>query len=292
MSRRTRSNFGALIFGALIFLFFGGAVAFADSPRAIQAKQVHIQSVHRAGGLGWTDVITSYLYFPVVLRGYASEVYGSVAVIDNPLCRAAPTDPPAENHPDINLAVRGYVSTTGTLGLVTLPILPTDLGAPQLYSLFGDNRTPAFSAIYQVYDWDWVNNRRGAPITDPAVSLAGMVVTTSESIRVPASGYDIGLRPTGYEVMVLYAAANRITLKYTREDNTICGYTIHIENVQVDPNLLALYQSLNAAGRVRLPALYSGQSVGRPITTEIGVAIRDTGSFMDPRSRTDWWQGR
>ncbi|MEW5718301.1 MAG: hypothetical protein AB1817_06740 [Chloroflexota bacterium] len=292
MSRRTRSNFAALLFGALMFLFLGVAVTFADSPRALRSKTVRIRSGNPAGGLGWSDAITSYLYFPVVLRGYASEAYGTVAVIDNSSCRASPTDPPAENHPDINLAVRGYVGTTGTLGLVTIPFSPSDTNAPQLYTLFADNRTPAFSAVYQVYDWDWLNNRRGALIADPSVTLAGLVVTTGESIRVPASGYDIGLRALGYEVMVLYAAANRITLKYTREDNAICGYTIHIENIQVDPNLLALYQTMNAAGRTRLPALYAGQSVGRPITTEIGVAIRDTGSFMDPRSRTDWWQGR
>jgi hypothetical protein len=276
----------------LVFLFLGVTVAFADSPRVSQAKFVLGKGANHPSGLSWSSAITNYLYLPVMSRGYANETYGTVAVIDNPACRALPTDPPAENHPDINLAVRGYVSATGTLGLVTIPFSPSDVNAPQLYTLFADNRTPAFSAVYQVYDWDWAHNVRGLPIADPPVTLAGMVVTTSESIRVPTSGYDIGRLMAGYEVMVLYAAANRITLKYTREDNTICGYTIHIENIGVDPNLLALYQTLNAAGRTRLPALYAGQSVGRPITTEIGVAIRDTGSFMDPRSRTDWWQGR
>jgi hypothetical protein len=28
------------------------------------------------------------------------------------------------------------------------------------------------------------------------------------------------------------------------------------------------------------------------VGSEIQVAVRDTGSFMDPRSRNDWWQGR
>jgi hypothetical protein len=41
-----------------------------------------------------------------------------------------------------------------------------------------------------------------------------------------------------------------------------------------------------------LPALFADQGIGRAITTELGVAIRDTGSFMDPRSREDWWRGR
>jgi hypothetical protein len=279
----------ALFFGALVFLFLGVIVAYADSPRVNQSKLVPINGANHSVGLRWSSVITSYVYFPVVLRGYASESYATVAVIDNPLCRASQTDPPAETHPDINLAVRGYVSTAGTLGLVDYSG-HVDVNAPQLYTLFGDNRTPTFSAVYQVYDW--TDGQRGDPISDPSVTLAGMVVAQNEIIRVPSSGYDIGWQPTGYEVMVLYAASNRITLKYTREDNMVCGNAIHIENISVDPSLLSLYQTMNAAGRVRLPALFIGQSIGRATTTEIGVALRDSGSFMDPRSRKDWWQGR
>ena len=296
-SRFTRSvnRRVAALFGALIFLFLGVAVAFADSTR-VKSERVNRAAITARGGAGnrtelrASDTITYLTYFPLASRPYAcdpipGESYGTVAII------SAPTNPPAEIHPDINLAMRGYVSTTGTLGLVTYTT-PSDLGAPQLYTLFGDNRTPTFSAVYRVYDWDWVNNRRGAPIADPPVTLAGMVVAKNEIIRVPASEHDIGTRPTGYEVMVLYATNTRVTLKYTREDNVVSGYTIHIENICVEPNLLLLYQAMNAAGRARLPALYAGQGIGRAITTEIGVAIRDTGSFMDPRSRTDWWQGK
>ena len=279
----------ALFFGALMFLFLGVAVAYADSPRVNQSRVILIGKANSPSGLSWSSVITSYIYFPLVSGGFAGESYGTVAVIDNPLCHASPTDPPAASHPDINLAVRGYISTTGTLGLVDYTG-HVDVNAPQLYTLFGNNRTPTFSAVYQVYDW--TNGQRGDPIGDPAVTLVGMVVAQNEIIRAPASGYDIGWRPTGYEVMVLYAASNRITLKYTREDNMVCGNAIHIENISVDPNLLSLYQTMNAAGRARLPALFAGQGIGRAITTEIGVAIRDTGWFMDPRSRKDWWQGR
>jgi hypothetical protein len=282
----------ALLFGALIFLFLGVTVAYADSTRVNQSRFVPIGGANHPAGLSWSSVITGYLYFPIVSVVPASESYGTVVVIDNPSCRASPTDPPAASHPDINLAVRGYVSTTGTLGLVTLPIASSDVSAPQLYTLFADNRTPAFSAVYQMYDWDWANNRRGALIADPPVTLAGMVVAKNEIIRVPASGYDIGRLAAGYEVMVLYATNTRITLKYTREDNVVSGYTIHIENICVEPSLLSLYQTTNAAGRARLPARYPGQGIGRAITTEIGVAIRDRGSFMDPRSRKDWWQGK
>jgi hypothetical protein len=114
-------------------------------------------------------------------------------------------------------------------------------------------------------------------------------VTSGETIHVPYSGYTIG---GGYEVLVLYATSNRITLKYTREDHVIWGYTLHVENICVEPRLLALYQSLNDAGRGHLPALRAGQAFGHALGNEIWVVIRDNGAFMDPRSRKDWWQGR
>ena len=116
-----------------------------------------------------------------------------------------------------------------------------------------------------------------------------MGVTPGETIHVPSSGYAIG---RGYEVLVLYATEERITLKYTPHDNVVNGYTIHVENVCVEPSLLALYQQWNAdQGRAELPALEAGQAFGRARGWEIGVAIRDAGTFMDPRSDKDWWQG-
>jgi hypothetical protein len=146
--------------------------------------------------------------------------------------------------------------------------------------------------VYQVYDWDWTNNRRGLPLITYDVTLAGFGVAPGELVCAPGSGYDIGRAPAGYSMMVLYASATRLTLKYTREDNVVNGYTVHIENINVDPNLLALYQSMDSTGRSRLPALFAGQAIGNAITTELGVAIRDTGAFLDPRSRQDWWQGK
>jgi hypothetical protein len=114
-------------------------------------------------------------------------------------------------------------------------------------------------------------------------------VAPEETIHVPESGYTIG---SGYEVLVLYASRERITLKYTRNDNVVSGYTLHVENVCVEPTLLALYQAWNDAGRSQLPALRAGQAFGRARGDEIGVVIRDNGTSMDPRSRKDWWQGR
>jgi hypothetical protein len=57
------------------------------------------------------------VYLPLVVSGGAcppipGESYGTVSV------PPPPTDRPAEQHADLNLALRGFVATTGHLGLV------------------------------------------------------------------------------------------------------------------------------------------------------------------------------
>jgi len=196
--------------------------------------------------------------------------------------------PPAAQHGDLNLALRGYNITTAARGLISIGG-PTDDRAPQLAGLFEDKRTPSIKNVYRVNNWDWGRNARGGPITDFEVTLVGFTVKPGETIHVPDSGYSIG---QGYAVLVLYADANRITLKYTGEDSVVNGYAVHVDGVCVEPNLLALYERMNAAGRGQLPALRAGQAFGRARGDEIQVAIRDTGRFMDPRTRKDWWRGQ
>jgi hypothetical protein len=240
--------------------------------------------------LAIADPITYFTYLPFIARQPEADVcqpipgesYGAMSPL------SAPTDRPAEEHADLNLALRGYELTDAYKGLVYYNGSGGDPNAPQLSGLFADNRLPAFSTAYRVHGWDWGCNCRGPLLTSWDVTLAGLAVAPGEIIHVPGSGYEIG---SGYEALVLYASPERITLKYTPDDNVVEGYTIHVENVCVEPNLLALYQSLNDAGRARLPALRAGQAFGRARGGEIGVAIRDRGSFMDPRSRGDWWHG-
>jgi hypothetical protein len=236
--------------------------------------------------LSGPQALTPRAYLPLVARANdpcvpTGETYGTLAPID-------PASGDMSQHPDVNLAIRGYTPTTAFLGPVDYAG-NVDPNAPQLYKLFGDQRTPNFNAAYQVYRWDWTCNCRGGPITKWDVTLLGMQTTPGEIIHLPVAGYDVG---SGYGALVLYAEPTRLTLKYTRADNVVAGYTLHLENICVDANLLALYQQLNAAGRSQLPALWPGQPLGRARTTEIDAAIRDTGSFLDPRSRKDWWQGR
>jgi hypothetical protein len=245
----------------------------------------HISS--DAAEIRFTNAITAFVYLPAVAKSYCGE-----AIPGASYASIAPTNPAVgadmELHPDVNLAMRGYELVNEYKGLL-YNTGAGDPNAPQLYGLFSDNRTGTFSNVYAVHKWDWSTNSRGPVYQSPPVTLAGLAATPGETIHVPDSGYDIG---GGNDVMVLYASATRLTLKYTREDDVIFGYTIHLENICVDPALLALYQSLNAAGRSMLPALPGGQALGRASGSEIGVVIRDTGAFMDPRSRNSWWIGR
>ena len=270
----------------LLFLVvvLAGSLAYAPPPaRAFQASSPH--PLTASGEL----VPRAYLPFivkpapavepPHICAPIPGVQYGTLDV-DGP-----PTDRPAHLHGDINLALRGYEVTSAYLGLIDIGG-GDDPKAPQLDTLFSDQRVPAFTTAYRVYDWNWACNCRGDLLDTWAVTLAGMGTAPAEVIRTPNSGYDIG---SGYDVLVLYATEERITLKYTREDNVVSGYTIHIENICVEPTLLALYQDMNNAGRSRLPALRPGQPLGRARGSEIGVAIRDCGTFMDPRSLKDWW---
>lgn len=230
----------------------------------------------------------THLFLPFILSPTWSTLdcnVPGVSYISFPII-PPPTDRPAEEHGDLNLALRGYAPTTADLHLQDYGG-DTDPSAPQLDTLFANNRLPIFSNVYQVRHWDWNCNCQADLITDPDVTHLGMVVTAGEVIHVPDSGYNIG---GDNDVLVLYASEDRITLKYTGEDNVIQGYTIHIENICVEPDLLALYRHWNKVGREQLPALPGGQPLGRAIAGEISVSVRDNGTFLDPRSGKDWWK--
>jgi hypothetical protein len=188
---------------------------------------------------------------------------------------------------ELNIGARGFDSVTGDLSLIDIAG-PVDAGAPQLAGLFPDERVPALSRLYQIYSWDWDCGCQGPLLADPPVSMAGFAVNAGDRIRVPRSSYYLG---NDYEALVLYADSNQVTLNYTRTGNPVRGYTLYLESLAVDSHLLSLYQRTNGAGRGELPALRAGQAVGLAKGTEIDVAIRDAGGFMDPRSRKDWWHG-
>ena len=157
---------------------------------------------------------------------------------------------PAQAHADKNLALRGYTPNTDAglrRELVNYgaddPTMP-----PQLATLFQPARVPPLRGFYRVHDWNWSPSPEpgtpGAPLTTWPVTALGLQVTPGETLQVPASGYDIG---QGYEVIVLYADERRVALRYAREDSAGArGYTVHLDGLCTDPNLLALYAGLDA----------------------------------------------
>ena len=166
----------------------------------------------------------------------------------------------------------------------------TDVNAPQLAAIYQPDRLPTIVANHQVYNWDWECGDIGCPadpISDPEVTLISMATTPGEELSIPRRAPDIyqGI----YRALVLYATSTQLTLVYTREDTPARGYVVHMQDLAVAPALLALYQELDQAGRGRLPALRNDEPVGFAAGSSIKIAIRDTGRFMDPRSRKDWW---
>ena len=204
--------------------------------------------------------------------------YTSLGILGSPT-------PNAATQPDINIKLRGWEPTGGTLGFVQYNG-PTDLKAPRLNTIYPDGHIPAFLKNYQVNEWNWQTMMANGPITSSPVSMTDFATTAGEVLTVPKSGYEIA---PGLEVHVLYTDADSIVLKYTGEDNVIYGYTLHVFGICAEPSLTARYASDNAAGRQKLPALAANQPFGRARGSAISVVIRDTGSFMDPRSQKDWW---
>jgi len=256
----------------------------------------------------------SYIYLPAVAKPPASicprsstNQYSSGTAyqfdLDNPVR-------PAYNHADKNLALRGYVVNHESglkRGLI-------DYGSddpnqpPQFASIFQPNRVPGFKEFYQVRNWNWASSpnpgSRGAPIISPKVTAMGLGTTPGETLHVPRSAYDIG---GGMEVVVLFADEDSVALRYTREDSSgSAGYTVHVDGICTDLNLLSLYNILDNPSGPRydykapsqrpygypLPNLKAGQVFGYAPGDEIVVAIVDSGAFLDPRSCNEWWQVR
>jgi hypothetical protein len=261
-----------------------------------------------------TATVDARAYLPFIAKPYAcprtstSDYDSGIAYqrdYDNPVR-------PAVQHADKNIALRGYTldpDPTTAHDLVNYGS-DDDTQPPQFATLFDPARVPLLTNVYRVHHWDWEPSpdpgNRSGPILDYPVTALGMRTAPGEPLHVPASGYDIGGHPT-MEVLVLFADEDTVTLRYTRDDSSAPpGYTVHVDNLCTDANLLALYRELDDAGGPRykyrgpderpysypLPNLSDGQPLGTARGEEIVVAVADTGSFQDPRSLNEWWQIR
>jgi hypothetical protein len=187
---------------------------------------------------------------------------------------------------------------------------------PQIATMFSPHRVPTILANYQVIDWLWTPETDpglpNGPITSPPVTLIGVEPNVIEELRSPKHGRHLGAPLGKGGAVVLYADVQNITLKFTLEDSVATGYTMHISGICTDPNLVALYQSLDDqfsnpgrylfgpdSGNIPrdgipdylLPGLKQGQvfGIGFP-SVQTFIAIRYEGTFLDPRSEQDWWQ--
>ena len=202
---------------------------------------------------------------------------------------------PAPSHADLNLAQRGYTAIAIPPAFTDLNG-PVDEDAPQLAQLFGNHHPIHFAALYQVYYWEWRCGEHGCrhtPLTAPEVTLLGLQSEAGTPLYSPARQASIYRDSHGddYVAVALYAEANRLTLAYTRDGSVAQGYVVHLEQICVDPLLVQRYTAADRDGRWQLPALRHDQSLGVARTTEVRLAIRDRGTFLDPRSRKDWWRG-
>ncbi len=231
------------------------------------------------------DASTSGAACPVVASGY-----DLVPIEGPPYKNNALTDYNA----DLRLSVIGIAPADAPPALVDYNG-PTDPDAPKLHGLFQTNRVPAFLRAYLRFDWVWsegqgepYGGRGGLNLDWPAAALE-LATTPGEIIYPPTRSPAI--YSGGTIALVLFAGERELTLGYSRHDDVGTGYVVHLLNLCVDPNLVALYRAqLNGGRRATgyLPAVRNAQPVGTA-TNALIVAIRDRGAFLDPRSRKDWW---
>jgi hypothetical protein len=250
--------------------------------------------------LTFTEEYTWHLFLPIIKKNPSCPATSTQSFITVPILGAA-ADRPGPQHADLNLALRGYSETDAPKPLVSYNG-GTDPDAPQLAGLFdpepNPTESPIISAVFRVNRWEWTGSypdpgHVGTPITDWPVTLIELPAEFGTPLYIPERGPE--LYTGGYKAMVLYAEERRITLNYTRDDTVANGYTVHLENLCVDPNLLALYRAqtdgMGWHTTGGLPALKNNQRIGTAFVGGVRVAIRDRGTFMDPRSGKDWWVG-
>lgn len=187
---------------------------------------------------------------------------------------------PAEESGDLNLKLREPQLADFEASLVDIPNAGSDSSAPN----FGVVFNPDFTATYVVHDWDWGCNCPGKLLDDGKSVLVGIRTTPGQPVFIPYKEEDIfGGK---YVAQVLYASEDSLTFVYSRSGNVVKGYTVHYLGLQTDPNLLKLFQESQGN---ELPGLTLDTPVG-VASDELIVAIRDNGTFLDARSRGDWWR--
>ncbi len=199
--------------------------------------------------------------------------------------------PPLENHPEVNLRLRGWGEVNESKELQSRNGNWDGLDdkmPPQFSSLY-NGPVPQIAKTYVVYEWDFENNKSLAPqVATPnfKVHMIGFSANEGQALH----GLKAGRTIDGTNVfLVLYATKNDILFTHSNEDNIEDGYLFYFVDFCVDPNLLAQYNSDSAGGRRQLPVIRTGQVFGYAGNTDPKAAVRDSFSFVDPRAKEDWW---
>jgi hypothetical protein len=187
---------------------------------------------------------------------------------------------PPDEHADLNLKLRDPIPAPFKASLVEIDNAGSDSNAPRLSAVL----EPDILTTYAIHDWDWGSNSKGRLIDDGSAVLVGIKTTPGKPVFIPFKGQDIFQGK--YYATLLYASEDSLTFVYTRRGNVVEGYTVHYLGLQVDPSLLKLFR--DSKGN-ELPGLTHDVPVG-VATDELIVAIRDRGTFLDARSRLDWWR--
>lgn len=251
--------------------------------------------------------LTPRAFVPIIVKGQGEPQSGACAI--NPSASFSligvqggyyKSNTLTDENADFRLSIIGYASTPASAG-APLTLVDyggaADVGAPRFQTIFSPSRVPQFVKNYQRYDWNWNNNApppygsRGGVNNDWPVSVLDMATTKGELISIPDRNFANSV--AGTNAMVLYADERQIALVYGDQDRVDAGYVIYLANFCVDPSLVSLYRAQLVNGKRatgRLPALRNDQKIGEADGSFITVAVRDQGTFLDPRSRKDWWQ--
>ncbi len=231
----------------------------------------------------------SFVYLPLVRNGNArpaacepipGQTYAKISVLEN----SEPPCPSAEEDAGFNVNLLDFQPRPTYRVWADSPGM--DPAAPQFAYVYADPHRPEISEAYQLY---YNGSEAISPQVPVPVSAVGLPTAPGQVIHAPDRfGGNVVIDAQGYKALVLYASEQSIALKYTREDG-LWGYTVYLNGICVEPDLQALYDQTNAAGRWELPAVFGHQPVGRAWNEEIRVVIRDNGTLLDPRWLNDWW---
>jgi hypothetical protein len=281
-----------LLFMLLLSTRAGASSRFDPGPGPTPIARIYFPAI--SGSIAGTRVFTASTFLPLLYhqRALPYSCPSSSAATWADMTPNESWISGAARSPDLNMNVRGWIPVEEAWGFVRYPYPPDeppDTLHPLHLSNIAGSTGASFVSAYQVNEWDWEGNRAVPRPSRPySVTMLGLRTDPGQPLHIASR--DVKINPAGYTAMVLYADAGQIALTYTWDDRVDTGYLLHLVNLCVDPNLVALYQRLTAEGRDKLPAVTNLSVIGTAAGYEVDVIVRDSGAFLDPRSYQDWWQ--